>query len=38
VRLLTPHEYGVVAAALIAMDFAAMIYGLGLSKFDLRSR
>ena len=30
-RLLTPHEYGVVAAALIAMDFAAMIYGMGLA-------
>ena len=30
-RLLTPHEYGVVAGALIAMDFAAMIYGLGLA-------
>ena len=29
-RLLTPHEYGVFAAALIAMDFAAMIYGMGL--------
>jgi teichuronic acid exporter len=30
-RLLTPHEYGVVAAALIAMDFAAMIYAMGLA-------
>ena len=30
-RLLTPHEYGVVAAALIAMDFAAMVYGMGLA-------
>ena len=30
-RLLTPHEYGVVAGALIAMDFAAMIYGIGLA-------
>jgi O-antigen/teichoic acid export membrane protein len=30
-RLLTPHEYGVVAGALIAMDFAAMIYGMGLA-------
>ena len=30
-RLLTPHEYGVFAAALIAMDFAAMIYGMGLA-------
>jgi O-antigen/teichoic acid export membrane protein len=30
-RLLTPHEYGVVAGALIAMDFAAMIYTMGLA-------
>lgn len=30
-RLLTPHEYGIVAAALIAMDFAAMVYGMGLA-------
>jgi O-antigen/teichoic acid export membrane protein len=30
-RLLTPHEYGVLAGALIAMDFAAMIYGMGLA-------
>jgi O-antigen/teichoic acid export membrane protein len=30
-RLLTPHEYGVVAGALIGMDFAAMIYGMGLA-------
>jgi teichuronic acid exporter len=30
-RLLTPHEYGVVAGALIAMDFAAMIYAMGLA-------
>jgi O-antigen/teichoic acid export membrane protein len=30
-RLLTPHEYGVVAAALIAMDFAAMVCGMGLA-------
>jgi O-antigen/teichoic acid export membrane protein len=30
-RLLTPHEYGVVAGALVAMDFAAMIYGIGLA-------
>jgi O-antigen/teichoic acid export membrane protein len=30
-RLLTPREYGVVAGALIAMDFAAMIYGMGLA-------
>jgi len=30
-RLLTPHEYGVVAGALVAMDFAAMIYGMGLA-------
>jgi O-antigen/teichoic acid export membrane protein len=30
-RLLTPHEYGIVAGALIAMDFAAMIYGMGLA-------
>ena len=30
-RLLTPHEYGVFAGALIAMDFAAMIYGMGLA-------
>jgi O-antigen/teichoic acid export membrane protein len=30
-RLLTPHEYGVVAGALIAMDFAAMVYGMGLA-------
>jgi PST family polysaccharide transporter len=40
-RLLTPHEYGVVAGALIAMDFAAMIYGMGLAptlvqRTDLR--
>jgi O-antigen/teichoic acid export membrane protein len=31
-RLLTPHEYGVVAGALVAMDFAAMIYGMGLAQ------
>jgi O-antigen/teichoic acid export membrane protein len=31
-RLLTPHEYGVVAGALIAMDFAAMIYTMGLAQ------
>ncbi len=31
-RLLTPHEYGVVAGALIAMDLAAMIYGMGLAQ------
>jgi O-antigen/teichoic acid export membrane protein len=30
-RLLTPHEYGVVAGALVAMDLAAMIYGMGLA-------
>jgi O-antigen/teichoic acid export membrane protein len=30
-RLLTPHDYGVVAGAVIAMDFAAMIYGMGLA-------
>jgi O-antigen/teichoic acid export membrane protein len=30
-RLLTPQEYGVVAGALIAMDFAAMVYGMGLA-------
>ena len=30
-RLLTPHEYRKVAGALIAMDFAAMIYGMGLA-------
>jgi O-antigen/teichoic acid export membrane protein len=30
-RLLTPRDYGVVAGALIAMDFAAMIYGMGLA-------
>jgi PST family polysaccharide transporter len=40
-RLLTPHEYGIVAGALIAMDFAAMIYGMGLAptlvqRTDLR--
>ena len=31
-RLLTPQEYGVVAGALIAMDFAAMIYTMGLAQ------
>jgi PST family polysaccharide transporter len=30
-RLLTPHDYGVVAGALIAMEFAEMIYGIGLA-------
>jgi O-antigen/teichoic acid export membrane protein len=30
-RLLTPQEYGIVAGALIAMDFAAMVYGMGLA-------
>jgi O-antigen/teichoic acid export membrane protein len=30
-RLLTPHDYGVVAGALIATDFAAMIYTMGLA-------
>jgi teichuronic acid exporter len=30
-RLLTPQEYGIVAGALVAMDFAAMIYSLGLA-------
>ena len=41
-RLLTPHDYGVVAGALIAMDFAAMIYAMGLAptliqRKDVRS-
>jgi O-antigen/teichoic acid export membrane protein len=41
-RLLTPHEYGVVAGALIAMELAAMVYGMGLAptliqRRDLRS-
>ena len=31
-RLLTPQEYGIVAGALIAMDFAAMVYGMGLAS------
>lgn len=30
-RLLTPEDYGIVAGALVAMDFAAMIYSLGLA-------
>ena len=30
-RLLTPQDYGIVAGALVAMDFAAMIYSLGLA-------
>jgi O-antigen/teichoic acid export membrane protein len=30
-RLLTPHEYGVVAGALVAMDLAAMVYLMGLA-------
>lgn len=30
-RLLTPQEYGVVAGALIAMDLAEMVYGMGLA-------
>ena len=37
-RLLTPHEYGVVAGALIAMDFAAMIYGMGLAPTLVQRR
>src|SRR5215204_6186473 len=31
-RLLTPHEYGVVAGALIATDLAAIVYGIGLAS------
>jgi PST family polysaccharide transporter len=31
-RLLTPQEYGIVAGALIATDFAAMVYGMGLAQ------
>lgn len=30
-RLLTPQDYGIAAGALVAMDFAAMIYSLGLA-------
>lgn len=30
-RLVTPHEYGIMAGALVATDFAAMIYSLGLA-------
>ena len=30
-RLLTPEDYGIVAGALVATDFAAMIYSLGLA-------
>jgi PST family polysaccharide transporter len=30
-RLLMPREYGIVAGALVAMDFAAMVYSLGLA-------
>jgi hypothetical protein len=30
-RLLTPQEYGIVAGALIAMDLAEMVYGMGLA-------
>jgi O-antigen/teichoic acid export membrane protein len=37
-RLLTPHEYGVVAGALIAMDFTAMIYGMGLAPTLVQRR
>jgi O-antigen/teichoic acid export membrane protein len=37
-RLLTPHEYGVVAGALIAMDFASMIYGMGLAPTLVQRR
>jgi O-antigen/teichoic acid export membrane protein len=37
-RLLTPHEYGVVAGALIAMDFAAMIYTMGLAQTLIQRR
>jgi O-antigen/teichoic acid export membrane protein len=37
-RLLTPHEYGVVAGALIATDFAAMIYGMGLAPTLVQRR
>ena len=37
-RLLTPHEYGVVAGALIAMDFASMIYGMGLASTLLQRK
>jgi O-antigen/teichoic acid export membrane protein len=37
-RLLTPHEYGIVAAALIAMDFAAMVYGMGLAPTLIQRR
>jgi O-antigen/teichoic acid export membrane protein len=37
-RLLTPHEYGVVAGALVAMDFAAMIYLMGLAPTLIQRR
>jgi O-antigen/teichoic acid export membrane protein len=30
-RLLTPQDYGIVAGAFVALDFAAMIYSLGLA-------
>jgi O-antigen/teichoic acid export membrane protein len=30
-RLLTPHEYGVMAGAIVAMEFAALTYTLGLA-------
>jgi O-antigen/teichoic acid export membrane protein len=41
-RLLTPHEYGVIAGALIAMELAAMVYAMGLAptliqRKDVRS-
>jgi PST family polysaccharide transporter len=31
-RLLTPHEYGIIAGALVAMGLATMIYKLGLAS------
>ena len=37
-RLLTPQEYGIVAGALIAMDFAEMVYGMGLAPTLIQRR
>lgn len=37
-RLLTPQEYGVVAGALIAMDLAEMVYGMGLAPTLIQRR
>lgn len=37
-RLLTPHEYGITAAALVVMEFAFVLYSLGLAPALIQRR